>query len=561
MAAAVSFNLVGTFKGLSFGSTSSFLKGESSALNARKVSFSVPVKMPLTIQNAHKKGAGSTKNGRDSKGQRLGVKIYGDQVAKPGAIIIRQRGTKVHPGKNVGIGKDHTIFSLIDGLVKFEKFGPDRKKVSVYPREVQPENPNSYRNRKRESFRLQRERRKARKELREGGVVEPLLVLASAATTETARKNTLTREIEEEYLGKSIKNAVVTVPAYFNDSQRQATKDAGAIAGLNVLHIINEPAAAAIAYGLTRRHLLLGRRMFLSLTLVVVLLIFLFSPLKRVYLKLRRQLVILTWVVRNLINRMVNHFVQEFKRKNKKDISGNLRALRRLRTACERAKTTLSSTAQTTVEIDSLFEGIDFYSSITHTRGEVSFAKTSTLTKPLLMVPLFKLLLTGEGSQNVQDLLLLDVTPLSLGKFELSGIPLAPRGVPQTNVCFDIDADGILNISAEDKVGGKKNKITISNDKGRLWKDKIEKMVQEAEKYKAEDEEEHKKKVEAKNVLENYAYKTRNTINDDKVASQLPAGDKKKVEDAVDETIKWLDTNQLAEAEEFEDKQKNWKEF
>ncbi|PWA70995.1 Ribosomal protein L27 [Artemisia annua] len=130
MAAAVSFNLVGAFKGLSFGSSSSFLKGESSALNARKVSFSVPVKMPLTIQNAHKKGAGSTKNGRDSPGQRLGVKIYGDQVAKPGAIIIRQRGTKVHPGKNVGIGKDHTIFSLIDGLVKFEKFGPDRKKVN-----------------------------------------------------------------------------------------------------------------------------------------------------------------------------------------------------------------------------------------------------------------------------------------------------------------------------------------------------------------------------------------------------------------------------------------------
>ncbi|PWA70994.1 Ribosomal protein L27 [Artemisia annua] len=189
MAAAVSFNLVGAFKGLSFGSSSSFLKGESSALNARKVSFSVPVKMPLTIQNAHKKGAGSTKNGRDSPGQRLGVKIYGDQVAKPGAIIIRQRGTKVHPGKNVGIGKDHTIFSLIDGLVKFEKFGPDRKKVSVYPREVVPENPNSYRNRKRESFRLQRERRKARKELREGGVVEPLLVLASATTTETAVEN------------------------------------------------------------------------------------------------------------------------------------------------------------------------------------------------------------------------------------------------------------------------------------------------------------------------------------------------------------------------------------
>ncbi|KAI3793870.1 hypothetical protein L1987_36493 [Smallanthus sonchifolius] len=189
MATAVSFNLVGAFKGLSFGSSSSssFFKGDfGSVPMARKISISMPARTPLTIQNAHKKGAGSTKNGRDSRGQRLGVKIYGDQVAKPGAIIIRQRGTKVHPGKNVGIGKDHTIFSLIDGLVKFEKFGPDRKKVSVYPREVQPENPNSYRNRKRESFRLQRERRKARKELREGGVSEPLLVLASANDPETA---------------------------------------------------------------------------------------------------------------------------------------------------------------------------------------------------------------------------------------------------------------------------------------------------------------------------------------------------------------------------------------
>ncbi|KAJ4968199.1 hypothetical protein NE237_014900 [Protea cynaroides] len=131
---------------------------------------------PLTIESAHKKGAGSTKNGRDSIGKRLGVKIYGDQVAKPGAIIIRQRGTKFHMGKNVGMGKDHTIFSLIDGLVKFEKFGPDRKKVSVYPRVEQPENPNSYRARKRESFRMQRERRKARKA---GIVPQPQMILAS----------------------------------------------------------------------------------------------------------------------------------------------------------------------------------------------------------------------------------------------------------------------------------------------------------------------------------------------------------------------------------------------
>ncbi|KAL6966242.1 60S ribosomal protein L27 [Sarracenia purpurea var. burkii] len=180
MATTMNLSLVGAFRGLSLSSSSSssFIKGDFGTISVgHKVSVSFPLKSPLTIESAHKKGAGSTKNGRDSKGQRLGVKIFGDQVAKPGSIIIRQRGTKFHPGKNVGLGKDHTIFSLIDGLVKFEKYGPDRKKVSVYSRVLQPENPNSYRARKRESFRLQRERRKARKE---NNAVQPQLVLASA---------------------------------------------------------------------------------------------------------------------------------------------------------------------------------------------------------------------------------------------------------------------------------------------------------------------------------------------------------------------------------------------
>ncbi|MED6120809.1 60S ribosomal protein L27 [Stylosanthes scabra] len=175
---AVSFNIATAFKGLSLSSSSSSYAASPlvSIVSLPRTRTQNP--LPLTIQNAHKKGAGSTKNGRDSPGQRLGVKIYGDQVAKPGSIIVRQRGTKFHAGKNVGLGKDYTIFSLIDGVVKFEKFGPDRKKVSVYPREVQPENPNSYRARKREYFRMRRERKKAREA---GEVLQPQLVLASDA--------------------------------------------------------------------------------------------------------------------------------------------------------------------------------------------------------------------------------------------------------------------------------------------------------------------------------------------------------------------------------------------
>ncbi|KAK3019619.1 hypothetical protein RJ639_004561 [Escallonia herrerae] len=418
-----------------------------------------------------------------------------------------------------------------------------------------------------------------------------------------------------------VKNAVITVPAYFNDSQCQATKDAGAIAGLNVMRIINEPTAAEIAYGLNNRAATVGGKNVLIFYLGGGTFDVSCSVLKR-----------------------------EFKRKHRKDISGDPRALRRLRTASERVKRTLSSSFQANVGVDCLFEGIDFYTTITRARfDELNIDLFMNCLEPvesclrdakLDRSSVHDVVLVGGSTRipKVQKILrdffhgkelcksinqdeavaygaavqaaildgkvykvtLLDVTPLSLGvdvadgemsfviprntpvpakmkkgfttrydnqtvvrfavyqgeraraqdnnflgEFDLCGVPPAPRHVTKLSACFDIDVNGILNVYAEESSTGE-----------------INKMIEEAEKYKAEDEkykaedEKHKKRVDAKAALENYAYKIRNTVNDQKINYLIPEADKKVVQDAVVQVIYWLDRNQLAEVDEFNYKRK-----
>lgn len=457
------------------------------------------------------------------------------------------------------------------------------------------------------------------------------------------------KETAEAFLGKNVKRAVVTVPAYFNDAQRQATKDAGLIAGLDVLRIINEPTAAAIAYGLDsteekkkkERTVLIfdlgGGTFDVSLLTIDNGIFTVKATAGDTHLG-----------GEDFDNRMVEYFKGEFKKKHKKDLSENARSIRRLRTACERAKRNLSSATQTSIEIDSLFDGVDFAATITRAKfEELNMDLFTNCMEPVdkvlkdakvkkeqvddivlvggstripkvqsLLQDFFKgkslnrsinpdeavaygaavqaAVIMGKQNEKTENLLLLDVVPLSLGvemqggvmavvvprntpiptikkktftttedrqtivefpiyegerpmcrdnnllgRFELTGIPPAPRETPELEVTFDLDANGILHVTAEDKATHRKNDIIIKND-NKLSSADIAKMLSEAEKFKEEDKK-NKERAAARDGLKHYVYQIQDAINDPQVLLKM-AGDADALSEALAETLVWLDT-------------------
>jgi len=486
-----------------------------------------------------------------------------------------------------------------------------------------------------------------------------------AAEEVSAMVLTKMKEIAESYLGKKVTHAVVTVPAYFNDAQRQATKDAGTIAGLTVMRIINEPTAAAIAYGLDKKE---GEKNVLVFdlgggTFDVSLLTIDNGVFEVVATNGDTHL-----GGEDFDNRVMEHFIKLFKKKTGKDIRKDNRAVQKLRREVEKAKRTLSTEFNTRIEIESFFDGEDFSETFTRARfEELNIDLFRNTLKPVQKVledsglkksDIDEIVLVGgstripkvqqlvkdffdgkEPSRGINpdeavafgaavqagvlsgedvggDVVLLDVNPLTLGietvggvmtklisrnsvvptkksqifstaadnqptvtikvyegersmvkdnhllgSFDLNEIPSAPRGVPQIEVSFEIDVNGILRVSAEDKGTGKKNNIVIDNNQNRLTPEEIERMIKDSEKF-ADEDKKIKEKVDAKNELESYVYSLKNQVNDkEKLGAKLSEDNKKTILDAVEEKIKWIESHSDAEKEDFAAQKKELEEI